>query len=61
MTDEKINPKTLTDEKSWKIWKIHQNSVMNEESVQNVVINERFVKNIVMNAKIDPMMDLSIF
>ena len=32
VTDEKINPKTLTDEKSLKIWKNNQNIVMNEES-----------------------------
>ena len=68
---EKIIPKILIDEKSWKS---NQKIVMNEESVQNSVMNEerlvqngvmndKFVKNFVMNAKIDPkvVMDLSIF
>ena len=71
VTDEKIIPKILIDEKSWKS---NQKIVMNEESVQNSVMNEerlvqngvmndKFVKNFVMNAKIDPkvVMDLSIF
>ena len=59
----KSNPKIVTDEKSWKIWKNDQNSVMNEELVQNRVMNGKFVKNFVINAKIDPkvVMDLSVF
>ena len=63
MTDEKINPKILMDEKSWNTWKSNQKIVMNEELFQNGVMNDRFVKNFVMNAKIDPkvVMDLSIF
>ena len=61
MTDEKINPKILMDEKSWKTWKSSQKIVRNEELVQNGVINEDFGKNFVMNVKIDPqvVMDLS--
>ena len=58
--DEKINPKILTDEKSWKTWKSNEKIVMNEELVQNGVMNEQFVKNFVMNAKIVAM-DLSVF
>ena len=58
VTDEKINPKILMDEKSWKNWKSNQKIVMNEELVQNGVMNEEFVQNGVMNdarnAKIDP-------
>ena len=53
MTNEKINPKILMDEKSWKIWKRNQKIVMNEELAQNGVMNEKFVKNFVMNATID--------
>ena len=41
----KSNQKVVTDEKSWKIWKSNQNSVMNEELVQNVVMNEELVQN----------------
>ena len=41
VTDGKINPKILTDEKSWKTWKRNQKSVMNEELVQNGVMNGR--------------------
>ena len=29
VTDEKINPKILMDEKSWKTWKCNQKFVMN--------------------------------
>ena len=36
VTDEKINPKILTDEKSWKTWKSNQNCVMNEELVHKI-------------------------
>ena len=73
VTDEKINPKILMDETSWKTWKSNQKIVINEELIQNIVrmkklvqngvMNEKFVKNFVMNAKIDPtvVMDLSIF
>ena len=69
----KSNPKIVTDEKRWKIWKSNQNSVMNEELVQNSVMIEdmvqnsvmdgKFVKNIVMNAEIDPkvVLGLSMF
>ena len=38
--DEKINPKILMDEKSWKLGKSNQKIVMNEELVQNGVMNE---------------------
>ena len=63
VTDEKINPKILMGEKSWKTCKSNQNIVMNEELVQNGVMNEELLQNGVMNAKIDPkvVMDLSIF
>ena len=59
----KINPKIVTDEKSWKTWKSNQKIAMNEELVQNNVMNENFVKNFVMNAMIDPkfVMGLSVF
>ena len=62
MTDEKINPKIVTDEKCWKTWKSNQKTAMNEELVQNSVMNEKFVKNFVINARVDPVvvMDLSI-
>ena len=72
VTDEKINPKILMDEKSWKTCKSNQmivmneelvqNSVMNEELAQNGMMSENFVKNFVMNANVDPkvVMDLSI-
>ena len=36
----KINPKTVTDEKSCKSWQSYQKIAMNEELVQNVVMNE---------------------
>ena len=62
--DDKINPKILMDEKSWKTWKSNQkiamdeelvqNDMMNEELVQNGVMNEKFVENFVMDAKLDP-------
>ena len=63
VTDEKINPKILMDEKSWKTWESNRSSVMKEELVQNSVMNETFVKNFVMSTKIDPkvVMVLSIF
>ena len=51
MTDEKINPKILMDEKSWKTWKSNQKIVMIEELVQNSVMNEELVKDGVMNDK----------
>ena len=59
----KRNPKIVTDEKSWKIWKSNQMIAMKEELVQNSVMNEKCEKNFVMNAKIAPkvVMDLSIF
>ena len=52
VSDAIINPKIVTNEKSWQTWKSNQNIVMNEELVQNNVMNEKFVKNFVMNAKI---------
>ena len=63
MTDEKINPKILMDEKSLKTWQSSQKIVINEELVQNGVMNGKIVKNFVMNAKIDRkvVMDLFIF
>ena len=59
----KSDRKVVIDEKSRTIWKINQNSLMNEELVFNGVMNEELVQNDVMNAKIDlkVMMDLSIF
>ena len=33
VTDEKMNPKILMDEKSWKPWKSDEKIVMNEELV----------------------------
>ena len=36
---EMIDPKILMDERSSKIWKSDQNSVMNEEIVQNGAMN----------------------
>ena len=51
MTDEKINPKILMDEKSWKIWKRNQKIVMDEELVENVVMDEELVQNVVMDEK----------
>ena len=47
--DEKINPKILTDEKSWKTWKSNQKIVMDEELVQNDVMDDKMVQNSVMN------------
>ena len=60
--DDKINPKILMDEKSWKTWKSNQKIVMNEESVQNGAMDEKIVKKFVKDAKIDPkvVMELSI-
>ena len=59
----KSNPKIVTDEKSWKLWKNDKKIAMNEKVFQNSVMNGKFVQDIVMNAKIDPkvVMDLSIF
>ena len=59
----KLNPKILTEEKSWRTWKSHQNIVLDEELVQNVAMAGKFVKNFVTDAKIDPKveMDLPIF
>ena len=37
----KINPKIVTDEKSWKTWKSSQKIEMNEELVQNNVMHEK--------------------
>ena len=42
--EEKINPKILMDEKSWKTWKSNQKIVMSEELVQNIVMNEDLVQ-----------------
>ena len=40
--DEKINPKILMDEKSWKTWKSNEKIVMDEELVQTTM-NEELV------------------
>ena len=47
----KLNPKILTEEKSWRTWNSNQNIVMHEELVQNVAMGGKFVKNFVMDAK----------
>ena len=46
--DEKINPKILMDEKSWKILKSNQKIVMDEELVQNDVMDKKLFENSVM-------------
>ena len=47
----KLNPKILTEEKSWRTWNSNQNIVMLEALVQNVAMGGTFVKNFVMHAK----------
>ena len=48
----KINPKIVTDEKSWKTWKSNQKIVMNEELVQNGLMNEELVQIGLMNEEL---------
>ena len=48
----KSNQKVVTDEKSWKFWKIDQKIAMNEELFQNSVMDEELVQNGVMDLSI---------